>query len=75
MRAGVDWRVKDGFKPTRSFEVGERVRYGSHDKCEVLEVLADGALYRVRCFGIKKVYGNPTEYSEEQTVNWFGLLC
>jgi hypothetical protein len=68
----VDWRVRDGFKPTRTFEVGERVRYGNHDKTEILEVYEDVS-YKIHCFGTKEVYGKPTEYSEEQIVCWHQL--
>jgi hypothetical protein len=74
MKREIDWRVKDGFVPTRFFVVGELVRYGNHDNCEILEVLENGAVYKVRCFGIKEVYGKPTEYSNHLEVNWYNLL-
>lgn len=71
---GPDWRIRDGFKPTRSFEIGELVSYGNHDKCEILESLHDGAVYKVRCFGSKPIYGIPTEYEDFQQVAWHDLF-
>jgi len=72
-RSDKDWRVRDGFKPTRTFEVGEAVRYGNHCNTEILEVYDDGVAYKVHVFGTKNSYGTPTEYSQEQIVCWHQL--
>jgi len=74
MKTQIDWRTKDGFKPTRSFNQGEMVIYGRHDKTEIIGTDNNGATYKVRCFGIKKVYGVPTSYDELQEVNWYQLF-
>lgn len=74
MYTKVDWRIKDGYFPARTFQPGELVRYGNHDNCSIIEELEEGALYRVRCFGTKAVYGRPTPYDEERVVNWYRLL-
>jgi hypothetical protein len=73
MKAAVDWRVKDGFEPTRSFDVDEMVIYGNHHNTKVTEVLGDG-LYKIHCYGTRTKYGNEVNYSEFQETNWFSLF-
>jgi hypothetical protein len=70
----VDWRCREGFKPTRFFQVGEQIGYGNHNNVEILEVLKDGAIYLVKCFGTRQVYGKDTEYYQEQIVAWHNLF-
>lgn len=67
-----DWRVRDGFEPTRTFEVGELVAWGNHCNSEIIEV-KEGGVYRVRCWGVKPVYGTPTPYESFHEVNWYWL--
>jgi hypothetical protein len=55
--------------PSRTFEVGEMVRVGLHDKCQIIEKHMDGLFYYVHCFGFRDVYGKPTEY--DQFTYWF----
>ncbi len=40
----LDWRTKDGFKPTRSFTVGEQVRVGLHDNSEIINVIENAKI-------------------------------
>lgn len=64
------WIYKD---PTYTFEVGQRVHYGGHDKVEIKEVHDGGKIYKVRTFGMTEVYGRPTAYDKEQYVGWSSL--
>jgi len=62
--------------PTRKFDVGQRIRYGSHDNAEILEVVeADGyrMFYLVRCWGSRDIYGTPQEYEEKNWRPWWNL--
>ena len=70
----VDWRTRDGLKPTRYFEVGEKVQYGNHPNTEIVEVLQDGAIYVIRNYGTHLVYGQPKEYEQVQDANWYMLF-
>lgn len=71
MRKEIDWRTKDGLKPTRFFEKGEMVIYGHHDKTEVLSTDNDGATYKIRNFGINN---KGMKYEDFQEVSWFQLF-
>lgn len=68
-----DWRVRDGFAPTRSFKVGEFVEYGNHNKCCIDEDLGDG-VYAVTVWGFDNNYGRPVPYEKQQQVNWYNLF-
>lgn len=68
-----DWRVRDGFEPTRSFEVGEEVVYGNHKHSVILEVLEDGR-YTVKSTGMKNNYGNQVPYEQTTDVLWHQLF-
>lgn len=67
-----DWRVRDGFQPTRSFEEGEEVVYGNHKNTVVLHAL-EGGRYEVKSTGMKNNYGNPIPYEQVTTVLWHEL--
>ena len=67
-----DWRVRDGFKPTRTFEIGEFVEFGNHQTCRIDEV-KDGGVYKVTVSGVDTNYGNPKPYEKQYEVNWHML--
>ena len=69
----VDWRSRDGLKPTRTFEVGESVKFGNHPNAVILEVNEGGNTYLVHAFGSRPVYGVPTEYEQKSVVSWCHL--
>lgn len=59
--------------PTIFYKVGQRVEYGSHDKTEILEVIDDGKMYKIRNFGFHEVYGKSLPYDGTQYVLWHEL--
>jgi hypothetical protein len=67
-----DWRVRDGFKPTRSFEEGEDVEFGNHTHSVVRKAL-EGGMYVVYSSGMKNNYGTQVPYTQETTVAWHEL--
>ena len=69
----VDWRFLDGIIPSRQFFVGEPVIYGSHENAEIVEMLHDGASYKIRSWGTREVYGTPTPYESTHTVHWYDI--
>jgi hypothetical protein len=69
----LDWRTKDGFKPTRSFTVGEQVRVGLHDNSEIINVI-DECAYTVRCKGVRTNHGVDVPYEQTSDFNWHDIF-
>lgn len=59
--------------PTRKFDIGEHVIYGSHDKVEIIEIIEDGIAYIIRTYGKKQNWGKYVDYDEQQIVDWTQL--
>ncbi len=72
----IDWRTLRGYIPTRTFEIGEIVKYGNHDRTQVQEIFYHNGVacnYGIRNWGTKMKYGVPAEYSDNQIVSWYRL--
>jgi hypothetical protein len=72
----IDWRTLRGYIPTRTFEIGEIVKYGNHDRTQVQEIFYHNGVacnYGIRNWGTKMKYGVPVEYSDNQIVSWYRL--
>jgi len=61
------WLHKD---PTYKFNVGDKVTFGHHPNAVIEEVLDDSTIYKIRCFGKKKVYTETVDYEVRFYVAW-----
>lgn len=74
--ADVEQKIRIGAipkNPTRTFEVGEEVRWGNHKHTIVLEKLFDGLAYLVHCDYMGSSYGKPQPFKTTTIQDWNNL--
>ena len=59
--------------PTRTFEVGQRVKFGSHDNAVVVAV-EDKTFYHIHVWGVHQVYHDMKPYEADHWVAWYEIL-
>ncbi len=59
--------------PTRFFEVGQRVKFGSHDNAVVMAV-EDNTFYHIHVWGVHRVYHDMKPYENDHWVDWHEIL-
>ena len=57
-------------KPSYSFNIGDKVRYGNLKESIVDEVLYGGKVYGLKCIATNNNYGNPYDYETYRVAMW-----
>ncbi len=60
--------------PTRTYNIGDLVRFGSHPNAEVIARDEDGPFYLIRCWGEHRVYHDMVKYEDKHWVTWYEIL-